>query len=95
MVTEVAVLLLGNLKLNLGPGVFTMFDLHKMDNLCPGGSWLGLQVTQCTIRFSNNLCHMKQPVVEGNGGNGCVGGHALLDFATKSHGCQPALVPGP
>eukprot|EP00983_Pelagomonas_calceolata_P043961 1139104-Pelagomonas_calceolata.AAC.7 len=31
MVTEVAVLLLGGLKLILGPGVFTVFDLLKMD----------------------------------------------------------------
>eukprot|EP00983_Pelagomonas_calceolata_P044425 1139293-Pelagomonas_calceolata.AAC.1 len=28
---EVAVLLLGGLKLIIGPGVFRVFDLHKMD----------------------------------------------------------------
>eukprot|EP00983_Pelagomonas_calceolata_P079648 1154780-Pelagomonas_calceolata.AAC.1 len=31
MATEVAVLLLGGLKLILGPGVFTVSDFHKMD----------------------------------------------------------------
>eukprot|EP00983_Pelagomonas_calceolata_P073696 1152236-Pelagomonas_calceolata.AAC.1 len=31
MATYVAGLLLGGLKLVLGPGVFTVFDLHKMD----------------------------------------------------------------
>eukprot|EP00983_Pelagomonas_calceolata_P030701 964210-Pelagomonas_calceolata.AAC.3 len=31
MVTEVAVLLLGGLKLILGPGVFIIFDLHKIN----------------------------------------------------------------
>jgi len=29
--TKIAVLLLGGLQLILGPGVFTVFDLHKMD----------------------------------------------------------------
>eukprot|EP00983_Pelagomonas_calceolata_P012407 397580-Pelagomonas_calceolata.AAC.4 len=30
-VTEVAVLLLGGLKLIHGPGILTVFDLHEMD----------------------------------------------------------------
>eukprot|EP00983_Pelagomonas_calceolata_P013552 433839-Pelagomonas_calceolata.AAC.1 len=31
MMTKVAVLLLGGLKLAVGPGVFTVLDFHKMD----------------------------------------------------------------
>eukprot|EP00983_Pelagomonas_calceolata_P124510 1161112-Pelagomonas_calceolata.AAC.21 len=39
MATEIAVLLLGGLQLILGPGVFTVFDLHEMDMPL---SWKGL-----------------------------------------------------
>eukprot|EP00983_Pelagomonas_calceolata_P069248 1150300-Pelagomonas_calceolata.AAC.5 len=35
MATQIVVLLLGGLKLILGPGVFTVFDLHKMDVTVP------------------------------------------------------------
>eukprot|EP00983_Pelagomonas_calceolata_P081994 1155776-Pelagomonas_calceolata.AAC.3 len=43
MVEKVLVLLLGGLKLNAGPGVFTAFDLHKVDVplIWKGPGWLG------------------------------------------------------